>query len=172
MNHGTNDDDLLATVTAFAESMFAKARALRRESLPPAMRARLRESISDDIKKVGTFCAPEASEAALAVARALHVDLFTSNWHDQVRFDPGRTRFHLEHVEPVSAIREACCAAADVAGVLHVLQTRLRVAWILKEEDRRLTATGHRSKRPDPEAAYRAANITLVTRATVRACIR
>lgn len=101
------------------------------------------------------------SEAALAEAEHLKVDLRTQNWHDQPSFDARREIFHFEHVVPVSAIRAACCDQESERAVLAVLKGRLRVAWILKSEDAELTRLGDRSNRPDPDAAYRKAGIRL-----------
>lgn len=57
-------------------------------------------------------------------------------------------------------IREKCLLAASPRDVRKILETA-RIAWILKEEDRRLTKLGYRAMRPDPDAAYREAGITL-----------
>jgi hypothetical protein len=89
------------------------------------------------------------------------VDLFSSNWHEQQRFDPGRKQFHFEHVVPVGVLRERCKACANAEAIGAVLATEIRIAWILKEEDAVLTQLGFRSKRPDPDAAYEAAGIKL-----------
>jgi integrase/recombinase XerD len=85
-------------------------------------------------------------------------------WHDQPSFDAGREIFHFEHVVPVSAVRTACCHQNSEGAVFAILKSRLRVAWILKSEDAELTRLGHRSNRPDPDAAYRNAGIRLVPR--------
>lgn len=154
-------DDLLKP---FASSIYVKASTLKSVELSSSQRARLRESISDDIKKCTNFIEPEVSEAALAEAEHLQEDLRTKNWHDQPSFDAGREIFHFEHVVPVSAIREACCAENSEGGVLAVLKSRLRVAWILKSEDAELTRLGHRINRPDPDEAYRKAKIRLMPR--------
>ncbi|KYG04272.1 hypothetical protein BE21_47720 [Sorangium cellulosum] len=154
-------DDLLKP---FACALYAKASTLNSVGLSSSQRARLLESMSDDIKKCTNFIEPEVSEAALAEAEHLQVDLRTRNWHDQPSFDAGREIFHFEHVVPVSAIRAACCDQQSESAVLAVLKGRLRVAWILKSEDAELTLLGHRSNRPDPDAAYRKAGIQLVAR--------
>jgi len=152
-------DDLLAP---FACSIYAKAKTLKSVELSSSQRARLLESISDDIKKCTNFIEPEVSQAALTAAERLQVDLRTKNWHDQPSFDAGRETFHFEHVVPVSAIRAACCDQGSEREIFAVLKGRLRVAWILKSEDAELTRLGHRSHRPDPDEAYRNAGIKLV----------
>lgn len=99
-------------------------------------------------------------DAAIALAETLAVDLRTVRWHDQLKFDPGRKQFRLEHVVPVNEIRNRCLratSATEVAGCL----AEGRVAWILRNENQRLNDLGFNSKRPDPAAAYRAAGISL-----------
>jgi hypothetical protein len=155
----------MATLTQllepFAISIAAKLLAMDELAgeLTRAQRARLQESISDDIKKCSNFITPAVSEAALDRSRQLGVDLYLANWHDQGRFDPGRKQFHFEHMVPVSVVRDRCKMCSTPKEVLAVLAKELRIAWILKEEDGRLTRLGCRSKRPDPEAAYKAAGI-------------
>jgi hypothetical protein len=147
----------------FARAIYAKARALDalRPSLSSGDRARFRESISDDIKKVSNFVTPEVSEAAYAEAKVLDIDLRKMNWHDQPTFDAARELFHFEHVQPVSAIRSLCETAESEEAVLDILKTKLRVAWILKTEDAELTRLGYRHKRCDPDRAYGEAKIVV-----------
>lgn len=151
-------DDLLRP---FAQSIHAKAVALRTLQVSASQRARLRESISDDIKKCTNFITPEVSVAAHDEAEPLGVDLSTKNWHDQPSFDAGREIFHFEHIVPVSALRAMCENTESPDDTLSVLRTRLRVAWILKREDLELTRLGYRSTRADPDAAYEHAKIKL-----------
>jgi hypothetical protein len=146
----------------FACSIRAKARALRENELTRSQRARLLESISDDIKKCTNFIAPEVSRAALKEATNIGIDLCLKSWHDQPRFDRGRKNFHLEHYIPVSDIRQECLDAKTELKILKTLKNRLRVVWILKSEDAKLTQLGFRSKRRDPKIAYRNAGIELV----------
>jgi hypothetical protein len=147
---------------AFASAIFAKASALAALSLTGHERARMRESIADDIRKACDLLASiEVSEAAHEESKRLGVDLRGKGWHDQLSFDPDRRIFHFEHTRTVAAIREAACDQPTVEGIVEVLRRDLRLAWILKSEDRELTRLGYRSKRPDPEDAYRAAGIKL-----------
>lgn len=146
----------------FASSISCKASAPADLDLTPPQRARVLEAISDDIKKCTNFVKPEVSQAAREEAARIGVDLFSRNWHDQHRFDPGRKTFHFEHVLPVNALRELCVGAGSPEAVHALLRSRLRVAWILKSEDAELTRLGFRSRRSDPEAAYREAGIKLL----------
>jgi hypothetical protein len=148
-------------VAAFSESIWAKARVARGIPLEPRERSRLRESISDDIKKFTDLVPPRVSEAAQLEAQRRGVDLRQMRWHDQPHFDPGRSTFQWEHVLTVSGLRELCLHAPGPSEIAEILETA-RVAWILKDEDRRLTARRYRAKRPDPVAAYREVGIKLI----------
>lgn len=147
---------------AFSKAIYAKVRFLRtRIGRTQPQCTRILESISDDIRKCTNFVKPEVSVAADKEARRQGVALNEMTWHDQRSFDPGRKRFHLEHVVPVSAVRNACLEALSAAAVLEVLTSQLRVAWILKEEDAELTRLGFKRRRPHPDAAYRQAAIRM-----------
>ena len=149
-----------ALVSAFAKSIFAKVHLLNSGDLDRRQRSRVLEAVSVDIRKYTDLVAHEASQAALTKAEELGVDLTVAGWHDQPKFDPGRQTFVLEHVVPVKAVRARCLAASSEAEVADALRS-VHVAWILREEDRRLTSLGHRSNRPDPRAAYLEAGIIL-----------
>jgi hypothetical protein len=153
-------------LTPFAASIFAKSSALRRfdaaQALSKSQRARLVESISDDIKKCTNFFTPRVSKAAHDKACELGCDLVEMHWHNQHRFDRERQTFHWEHMVPVKALREECCKANSEAEILEILTTRLCVVWVLKSEDAELTRLGFRSIRKDPMAAYREAGIELL----------
>jgi hypothetical protein len=147
----------------FAKSISCKVAALDELNLTPNQRTRIRESISDDIKKCTNFILPEISHAAQEEAERRGVDLLSKNWHDQVGFDPKRQTFHFEHVLPVNIIRALCEDVKAEDAIYDLLKKRLRVAWILKSEDAELTRLGFRSKRADPDGAYRDAGIQLLT---------
>jgi hypothetical protein len=150
----------------FATSIFAKASALRHfedaKSLSSSQLARLRESISDDIRKCTNFAVPRVSKAALREAKRLSINLTQMNWHDQKKFDPGRRTFHREHMVPVKTIRDECRRAKSEEEVLEILINRPRLVWVLKSEDAALTRCGYRFLREDPDAAYAEAGIELI----------
>ena len=60
---------------AFARSIFAKAELLRTTDLTQRERQRVRESISDDLKKFTDLIQAGVSDAALAQAERMGVDL-------------------------------------------------------------------------------------------------
>lgn len=146
---------------AFASAILIKSRAVHALTKASSHRRRLLESISDDIKKLSNLRPHEVSVAAATEAEVLGIDLREQTWHDQSRFDAEREVFHVEHMVPVSALRELCLRCDDEEQVLSVLTTRLRVVWILKSEDAELTRLGFRHRRSDPEDAYRQAGIVI-----------
>jgi hypothetical protein len=168
LNSATSMAHLMELLDPFAKSINAKRAALENSNLDLTsnQRARFREAICDDIKKCSNFVVPEVSEAALKVAKDIGVNLFKQSWHDQSAFDAGRETFHFEHVQPVSAIRDCCIKCSSEAEIHKVLKEKLRVAWILKEEDDALTHLGYRSKRDNPDIAYREVKIVLQKQGT------
>ena len=150
-----------AVLAAFARSVFAKSQLLNSSGLRTSReRLHVREAIGFDVRKYSDFLVPTASDAALILAAELGVELRTLAWRDQPRVDPGRKRFLLEHVLPVAEVRERCREAATEDDVAECLK-QVRVAWILREEDDRLTELGYRTDRPDPAVAYQDAGISL-----------
>ena len=131
--------------------------------------ARIREAVSVSIRKVCDVLVPDARHPEVSVAAAeraaeLGVDLRVQTWQTQAKFDPGRTVFHYEHMRPVVAIRLALAAVASPDDVIEVIRRDLRLAWITKGENLRLSALGYTSVRPDPDAAYADAGIVLMPR--------
>lgn len=154
-------------LACFAGSIFEKSQALKDPFITSRQKRYLNKAISFEIRHACDALLPDklilrVSVKASLKAQAMGVDLRLSDWQDQVKFDPGRKIFHLEHVIPVLEIRKSCYLAASRQDVLEILKSRILIAWILKEEDRCLNRLGLRSNRPDPEAAYRAAGIELV----------
>ncbi len=150
----------------FVAAIIAK-RPLLNLPLSDRQRRRILESISDDLRKLGdvvtpTLVDPLVSVAARAAADEKGIDLCQEDWHSQTRFDPGRGLFHVEHVTTVRALREMCLHAPSEDPLIDSLTAGIRIAWILKEEDARLTQLGYRGHRPDPDTAYRQAGIELV----------
>ncbi len=122
---------------------------------------RLRESISDDIKKASNFHPHKMSKRARQAALALkpQIDLSRETWHEQHRFDPGRERFLVEHRATVSSLRARCLEQGSAEAVLDVLLREIEVVWILREEDEKLNELRYRSKRPS--TAYDDAKIEI-----------
>ena len=159
--------DLTPYCAIFARGLRDKATALDGMALTAKQTAALRKSISTDIRKLCDMVFPavkpyDISVAAADAAAALGVDLQAQTWDTQTKFDPKRQVFHYEHMATVADIVDAVLAADSVEQAADELAQRIRVAWILKEEDARLTRLGYRKRRPDPDAAYAEAGIPMV----------
>lgn len=115
---------------------------------------------------IPALVAPAVSEGAMELAEARGIDLQSMSWGDRTSFNGSRKQFHLEHYYPVGRAVEDMLNATRIAHddeVMVILTGKaLQVAWILKEEDQRLSAAGFRHRRPDPRAAYAMVGITLV----------
>ncbi|MEU9379465.1 hypothetical protein AB0D38_00030 [Streptomyces sp. NPDC048279] len=152
---------------SFVQGMLDKACAYRELELDAHQKARLKDSINVDVRKLGDMLIPDARYPRISVtaaekAAAIGADLRQQTWHSQKRtFDPKRAVFHYEHMTPVAQTVSALIVADSAEKVLQIV-SGLRLAWITKEEDARLTALGYRHKRPDPDAAYAEAGITLL----------
>jgi hypothetical protein len=142
----------------FAQSIFAKTTAIHILDLERKTKARFLESISDDIKKCSNFVRPLVSKNAQEASVKYKFNLCVMNWHDMKSAD--RKIFHFEHVNTVSSLRAACCEAHSIESILEILLSNISIAWILKEEDARLTSNGYKSKRP--KNAYDLVGIKLV----------
>lgn len=70
-------------------------------------------------------------------------------------------------MQPIVAIRAAVAAAASPEEVVQTIRRELRLAWITKEENLRLSALGYNSIRPNPDAAYAEADIVLMPKETL-----
>lgn len=155
-------------VQIFAQSIFTKVTSLKTRTLKSNQRKRLRKSIVDDIRAYGGCIFPD--ERPTEVSKAAHTEaerrqiksIWTKAWCDQRAFDKGRKTFHLEHVHPISSIRNKCEMAESEGAVQEILKIGLRVAWILKSEDAKLTLHGFRSDRPCAKSAYQTADIELL----------
>lgn len=145
----------------FGNSIASKAEILHSAELTDKQKSRIRESIGVDIRKYTDLIDPDVSVQADLDAKNLGIDLRKEDWQSQTRFDPGRKRFHLDHVVPVSCLRDACIEANDVHKINEILETEARIVWITKAENSCLDKKGFRSNRPDPDEAYRTCGIKI-----------
>lgn len=123
---------------------------------------RLLESISDDIRKYTDLIGPLQSRAAKELAGKKNINLLNMRWHDQPKFDRGRSIFHFEHVFTVRQVRDLCMKCTTPESIADVLESKTKVAWILKREDDELTRLGFKFNRPDPALAYAKAGIQIM----------
>lgn len=139
---------------------------LRQRALGRAVAKRSLDSLLGHLcREVEDLAPRDVSLAAMEEASRRHLgDLRRFHWDDQIKamFDTGRATFHWDHFVPVSVLRHALLEEPEptAARCAEILRSA-RIAWITKDEDRRLTKLGFRHLRPDPEAAYRAASIEL-----------
>jgi len=149
----------------FVKSLLDKAHAYAGEDLSKFQRSRLGEAMTADIRKLGDMVFPAArtpriSAAARHLADSMGADLRRETWHSQKKLDGYKT-FTYEHLYPVREIRAALSRASTTSDAMHVLDRMLWVAWITKDEDKRLRELGFGSVREHPLQAYEAAGITL-----------
>lgn len=153
-------------VSPFIPGLLAKTRALDSQVLNAHQKSRLREAISIDIRKMCDIVIPAAryprvSKAAKEKADELGVDLTTLTWHAQKKVDNYQL-FTYEHMTPVKVLAAALTTATGEAEALDILDAKLSVAFITKDEDKQLRQHGYAHNRPDPAAAYQAAGIHLL----------
>lgn len=123
-------------------------------------------TLTHGLRQLECFVAPEVSVAAAQMADQLgHGDL-RAKWYGFQDTDEDKAPiFHWEHVRPVSDMKARLLAIStprSPEAIEQVLRTA-DVAWILKEEDRKLTAQKYRTTRPDdPWQAYKACGIRIV----------
>lgn len=152
----------------YAHALVIKAEALVDSVLTSSQRQSLKGSMKEDLRKCGDAIMPDPlpyliSEAAAAAAADIGVTLESQTYASQPRFDRGRKLFHYEHYAPLETIVARLESTSSTEVALDVLEELLRVSWILKSEDRRLTELGFQYIRPDPAKAYEAAGIVLLT---------
>lgn len=162
----------MAIIDPFAESIYIKSYYLKQSlnqknkdlTISKSYENSLRESISVDIRKYADLIPPTGqSEAASKLAHEKGINLGAMTWNNQTnkKFDPSRKQFHFEHFNTVFDIRSFCLDAKTLEEIKNILSTKTKIVWILKEEDKRLTALGYQRHRPDPEAAYLHSGIVL-----------
>ena len=125
----------------------------------------LKLRIDRTLRAIGTYQPRTASVNAQKRADELGIgDLRRFDWGDQPgkMKDKGRKIFHFEHVTPMNVIvNDIIESNCETAIKSHIM--KIKIAWILKEEDRLLTKGingSWRSKRPSD--AYKILNIQLV----------
>lgn len=127
---------------------------------PPGLQFHYETVLDRMARDLENFIRPRASVAALKKAEAMGFpDIRQFHWTQQRgrMCDRDREIFHWEHVVPCANIVRDVLSKDTVEGITQVLLSA-EVAWILKEEDDRLT---HRN-RGDPRADYERAGIVLV----------
>jgi hypothetical protein len=157
-------------VLPFAEGMFLKSKLLSHTSLDSAQVEAVRSSISVDIRKVGDLVVPRlrltdvsvgATETFTPTGSFTRGQLSRLTWQQQPGVDPGRNLLILEHVCPVVSLRELVLQAHSGIEIVQLLWTRMRLAWVTRAEDEKLTELGYEKNRPFPLVAYSEAGIKI-----------
>jgi len=157
-------------VMPFAEGMFLKSKLLSHTSLDSAQAEAVKSSISVDIRKVGDLVVPHLRLTDVSVAATetfSPTESFTCGqlsrltWQQQPGVDPGRNLLILEHVCTVVSLRELVLQAHSGMEIVQLLWTRMRLAWITRAEDEKLTELGYKKNRPFPLVAYSEAGIKI-----------
>ena len=137
---------------------------------------RLREALMDDLKKFTDISVtPRASEKAYSRFKELELGtIFECTWHrmgsgkiKKALGQKGREIFHHEHLQPHSEyVDNILIKCTDSHDTYRTLQDYPGVCWILKTEDRELTALGFKSNRIEDggwESIYKTTGINLLS---------
>ena len=156
------NDSFLDTMSNLASQMIAQMPAAEGDA---AAERGLRSLLMTLCRNMEDVAPRNASTKAAARGRELGIaDLRAFHFDDGCRIPGGRaaSRLHWEHWFPVAEMRrELVCLRDPTPTACRTVLAKARLCWILKEEDSALTALGFRSRRPDPDAAYRAAGIEM-----------
>ena len=131
-------------------------------SAPPVLQRYYYTCLKWMARELEQFVQPRVSEAAQALASKKGLgDLRAYRYTDQpvAMRDPGRAIFHWEHIIPTSDMVNSILALDEptIASIGDVL-IKAQVAWITKEEDKRLPV----SRRADPAQCYADAGARLL----------
>jgi hypothetical protein len=157
------DPDLLSLRDAAPHIAQAMSEMVRQyKGASPALKKYYHVSLKWMARELEQFAMPRVSVAAQVLANETALgDLRRYQWRDQPTKmkDPQRKTFHWEHVLPVSDIVKRLVELPDptpeaIASVL----TDAQVAWITKEENKRLPRSG----RANPLECYKQARIELL----------
>jgi hypothetical protein len=152
----------LATMSDLASQMVLSAPAAGAD---PAAERGLRALLMTLCRNMEDVAPRNVSVKAAHRGRSLGIDdLRRLHFDDGCRIPGGRrsSSLHWEHWLPVAEMRRELMSLSDpTPAACRAVLSKARLCWILKEEDDRLSELGFRSRRPDPDAAYRAAGIEL-----------
>ena len=94
-------------------------------------------------------------------------EIVNEDWGDQPRFDPGRKIFNLDHIYTGSMFRNALkeldsLNKLNVSDIEALIQNNYRMAWILKEEEKRLPRFNRNKTLNDALQIYESNGIHLI----------
>ena len=87
-----------------------------------------------------------ASEDALKFAKENGIDLANLTWDKQTRYDKDRKILHFEHCFPIRQLIKRCLETDESP---ESITNDNFVAWITKDENKRLDGSGFNSERPE-----------------------
>ncbi len=158
-------------VLPFAEGTLLKSQLLSKAQLNRPQLEAVRSSISVDIRKIGDLVVPHLRPVDVSVGAACQFPLEQLEhltWHKQLALDPGREHLIQEHVCPVVELRDLALRATSGFEVVQLLWTHMRLAWVTRAEDEKLTQLGYQKVRPYPLVAYSNAGINIFDHPRVR----
>ena len=158
-------------VLPFAEGILLKSQLLSKTQLKRPQLEAVRSSISVDIRKIGDLVVPHLRPVDVSVGATFQFPLEQLEhltWQKQPALDPGREQLILEHVCPVAELRDRVLRATNGFEIVQLLWTHMRLAWVTRAEDEKLTELGYQKVRPYPLVAYSNAGINIFDHPRVR----
>lgn len=139
---------------SYSEAIFALLKEYRRTGTKE-----VKESIRMLIRQYGNNIPAKYSKRAKELFP--DADLESMKYSTQTKTDHKREKLILEHKETVYESFRKVCKANTIEEIAEALE-RSEVAWITREEDKRLTEAGYRKHRENPDEAYRECGIELL----------
>ena len=158
-------------VLPFAEGILLKSQLLSKTQLKRPQLEAVRSSISVEIRKIGDLVVPHLRPVDVSVGATFQFPLEQLEhltWQKQPALDPGREQLILEHVCPVAELRDRVLRATNGFEIVQLLWTHMRLAWVTRAEDEKLTELGYQKVRPYPLVAYSNAGINIFDHPRVR----
>lgn len=103
--------------------------------------------------------ANKVSVKAKQLAEERGIDLTKMSWYNQPSMDKKRELFVYEHKDPINMVASKIINNPD--DIISILE-KTETVWVTREEDIELTRLGYWKNRPDPDLAYKEANIIII----------
>ena len=118
--------------------------------------------LGEAVRVLTDYIVPEASIPAAKFIESKGADYSKLTWANHPKIDPGRKNIVREHMTTCYEIKNKINASLNIEEVTDILTNDLRIVWITKAEDAKLTELGYKSRRPDPVKAYKEAGIEIL----------
>lgn len=148
----------------FAEAAWSLELSRRSSFENEKLEGLLRYCIGRCIRTSSNLLIPACSQAALALAAHIGVNLFAAKEGQKARLTAHcltlktDDHFFYEHKETVYELTARIGLSNDLEEVVAIFKSQT-VVWILNSENRRLIENGHNASRPDSDLAYQIADI-------------